>query len=121
MSASMVCYVVMGPCYLDIAPRTRTKIVNHIMDFQPDESEDDEVALKDEFRNTDIAHQFLDRLIKFWDKPYMTWDSASRIIGKKRIVFSGTSTWGDEPQGTGYQLLKRVDKLGIATMLKLEF
>ncbi len=121
MSDSMICYMVMGPRYLDIAPRTRTKIVNHIIDFQPDESEDDDVALKDEFRNADIAHQFLDRLIKFWDNPYMAGDSASRIVGYKRVVFSGASTWGDEPQGTGYQLLKRVHRLGIAPMLKLEF
>ena len=44
-------------------------------------------------------------------------DSSSRIhtiLGRKYVsVFAGEMSWGDEPQGSGYELLKDLDRVNL--------
>jgi len=54
-----------------------------------------------------------------WNKPYYR-DMASRPDPddrNRKVVVAGELSWGDEPDGAGYQLLKRAFGLGIAQSL----
>ena len=49
-------------------------------------------------------------------------DTASRLDPdnrKKVIVFAGDMSWGDEPEGGGYQYLKKLCLSGVAEALKI--
>jgi hypothetical protein len=62
---------------------------------------------------------FVEDFMEFWGSPE-TRDVAWRYYGKKQIVFAGDSTWGDEPNGQGYELLKLAYITGIAKVFKVE-
>jgi hypothetical protein len=54
-----------------------------------------------------------------WNKPHYR-DMASRPDPddrNRKVVLAGELSWGDEPEGAGYQLLKRAFGLGIAQSL----
>lgn len=56
-------------------------------------------------------------LFDCWDGGFR--DEASRVLcdqngaPTQRIVFAGAMTWGDEPEGAGYQALHRASTLGL--------
>ena len=58
---------------------------------------------------------------EFIDEPHVSErDSSTRIyniLGRKfQSVFAGEMSWGDEPEGGGYEVLKNLDKIGILWM-----
>jgi len=63
----------------------------------------------------DDAKKTVDTFIEFWNNPYSLgfYDVITRIIENYRVVFAGDSTWGDEPNGGGYDLINEARMLGI--------
>jgi len=47
-------------------------------------------------------------------------DVGWRVYKDKRVVCAGEMTWGDEPDGSGYQWFKRILSWGLADALGLE-
>lgn len=76
------------------------------------------------FAKLDPAQFVLD-FKTFWDTPCdedragATWriDPDNR---HKKIVFAGCATWGDEPDGDGYKLIRDAFRLGVMDGLEIE-
>ncbi|MEK6883205.1 MAG: hypothetical protein AABY22_26500, partial [Nanoarchaeota archaeon] len=66
-----------------------------------------------EIENLDAA-QVVDDLLAVWEGNYR--DVTSRLDPddeEQKIVVAGEMSWGDEPQGGGYQALKYADQTGV--------
>ena len=79
-----------------------------------------EVEAKHVFTTTleDLA-KIVQGFVDDWNKPHYR-DMASRPDPddrNRKVVVAGELSWGDEPDGAGYQLLKRAFGLGIAQSL----
>lgn len=71
-----------------------------------------------ELSDEDIVKR-VEEAIDFLDDPAYR-DCASRNISDDEFVlFCGEMTWGDEPEGGGYQLIKGIHKMGIEEELGL--
>lgn len=75
--------------------------------------EDDAQSIEDELIIKD-PKKFVEEFIDFW------FDGARDSMGRidpddptKVIVFAGDATWGDEPNGYGYTLLKKIIQTGL--------
>lgn len=56
-------------------------------------------------------------IVQFWNDPD-SFDSVCRDISDtEKVVFCGEMSWGDEPEGHGYQLLKMAHVLEILEQL----
>ena len=64
--------------------------------------------------------KYVDELIEFWDGNAYARDTASRYYGDKQIVFAGGATWGDDPDGYGYIMLKRLTMFNLEPVLGIE-
>ncbi len=42
----------------------------------------------------------------------------SNFLTKFYSVFAGEMSWGDEPNGDGYQLLKNLDRVGVLSLIE---
>lgn len=74
------------------------------------------------FRNEEVdiedPEQFVYEFIEFWEA---TWGSGVRDIAwridpddsKQILVFAGERSWGDEPDGYGYQMFKKAELCGV--------
>ena len=104
----------------DSAEGTYLKQLNELVDSLPNEIEemgyhDDEEELKS------LIEAYTDLIPdarEFINEPNVSErDSSTRIyniLGRKyQSVFAGEMTWGDEPEGGGYEVLKNLDKIGI--------
>ena len=68
----------------------------------------------------DNPGKFIDELFEAWDG---TRDNAWRIdpTDKKRKIWTaGNMTWGDEPDGFGYQTMKHADAAGLLDIFGIE-
>lgn len=74
------------------------------------------------FRSQDITsavkvdiQALVAEIVQFWNDPNASArDSVCRnISGTEKVVFCGEMSWGDEPSGYGYSLLKMVHVLDI--------
>lgn len=67
----------------------------------------------------DDPQSTLDDILTVWHNGAR--DVVSRFIDKeRRVVFAGDMSWGDSPQGFGYQILDLVSDTGLDGILGLE-
>lgn len=65
----------------------------------------------------DDIDALVDQIVGFWNDP-MSRDSVNRWISDtEKVVFCGEASWGDEPDGHGYVMLKMVHVLNILNEL----
>jgi hypothetical protein len=67
----------------------------------------------------DQIRSHVEEFTKFWTDPFCR-DAVCRYYGDKQIVFAGAATWGDEPEGYGYQAIKDAMILDILEPLGIE-
>jgi hypothetical protein len=137
MGADLIAYTVVGPPKLKPNKALRKKALTragHIVaaalqaEKDPDFDWDQDKFLKnfDEQMLPEIAsldpEQTLNDLLSVWEGNAR--DSTSRVIafGKKkvRVLTAGEMSWGDEPDGFGYQTLRDSDRLGFFDVLGIE-
>ncbi len=69
---------------------------------------------------TDVSpEKWVDDFIDFWENTFAR-DTADRFYGDKKIIFAGEATWGDEPDGYGYTLLKTLVMLNVTDIFGIE-
>lgn len=139
MGADLITYIVVGPEKLNITKALRKRVVTRIenvistvrqaqKDPDFDWGEDPLIGGMGEDLNElgwveDIApNTFLNSFVELWNKGDAR-DTNGRIVkmnGKKmRVVVAGEMTWGDEPSGEGYIMLRDAEKLGLYELLGL--
>ena len=64
------------------------------------------------------AKEYVESFLYFWETPSR--DTIHRYLSDSQIVCAGEQTWGDEPQGYGFQMLKEADFLGLLKVLGIE-
>jgi hypothetical protein len=97
----------------------------------PDESEEDFAACCDEEveralgelgLNEQTLPAFVTEFVEFWNGRGSR-DSAGRDVqcggATCRVIFAGEPSWGDEPDGHGYRLLKRATLSGLSDLVGL--
>lgn len=65
--------------------------------------------------------QFLDEFFDVWNN--YSRDSAGRDVPgrpKQKVWYAGDMSWGDEPDGYGYQTMKKADMCGLLPIFGLE-
>jgi len=91
--------------------------------------DDDPENFLSEFPGSDShrqASKFVNLFCRFWEGKLRTRDTMSRYyttgeeVQDKKIVAVGDRTWGDEPDGEGYRLMKLVSATGLARHLGME-
>lgn len=104
----------------DSAEDTYLKQLNELLSELPEEIERDGIHDdEDEIKNLIEAYSNLIPYAReFIKEPHISErDSSTRIyniLGRKfQSVFAGEMSWGDEPEGGGYEALKNLDKIGI--------
>jgi len=60
------------------------------------------------------------QLVDLWNAKDYARDLNARVWKNRRIVVAGEMSWGDEPEGYGYQLLKRAQAMGLLAALGIE-
>jgi hypothetical protein len=60
------------------------------------------------------------QLVDLWNGGNVARDQSYRFWKNRRIVVAGEMSWGDEPEGYGYQLLKRARAMGLLDALGIE-
>jgi hypothetical protein len=60
------------------------------------------------------------QLVDLWNGDERPRDLAYRLWKNRRIVVAGDMSWGDEPEGYGFQLLKRAQTMGLLDALGIE-
>lgn len=60
-----------------------------------------EFIFPEHLSDEDILQKFKD----FWELPTAR-DTAFRTFGDEMVVFAGDSSWGDSPNGEGYEILR---------------
>lgn len=71
------------------------------------------------------VEEFVNEFINCWESDgCFGRDSTSRVFSTccdhMRVSFAGGMSWGDEPEGLGYTMLKQACLLGVAEALELE-
>ena len=91
--------------------------------FSDIDIEDYPEMLKDklDFIQAEVAspEAFVKDFFYFWKYPDNR-DTNYRYYNGKQIVFSGAESFGDEPDGHGYQMLKLADMLGLFPVCNIE-
>lgn len=139
MGADLITYIVVGPEKLNITKALRKRVITRIenvastvkqaqKDPDFDWSEDPLIGSMGEDLNeiewvVDIEpEKFLNNFVAMWNKGEAR-DTNGRIVkmhGKKmRVVVAGDVTWGDEPSGDGYIMLRDAERLGLYELLNL--
>lgn len=140
MGADLITHIVVGPVKLRPSKATQQKVLKHAdnvlkrakqavklsgWDYDGDdllgglglEPEDMEgFALVD-------ARQTFDNLLKLWkDGKFRDVSSRLATVGGKQvaIVVAGDSSWGDEPDGLGYETLRDAYRLGMLELLGIQ-
>jgi hypothetical protein len=102
----------------DIAPLIPSEMENITFDS---DDEEDQVELKDLIESVyeyiPEARKFIKSICGFWGR-----DTSYRgytILGRTfYAVFAGEMSWGDEPDGEGYLLLKNLDRVGVLSLIE---
>ena len=66
----------------------------------------------------EMIDKLVDKIVDFWNKcPY--WDDVSvcTLSDSTKAVFTGEMTWGDEPSGNGFDLMKAMFEHDLADAL----
>ena len=71
------------------------------------------VALAEATAETEVA-----TFVAWWREGAR--DTVSRVFGAKQVVFCGDMSWGEEPEGAGYETFKRASRFGITAALGVE-
>jgi len=90
-----------------------------LIDFGRDSPIDDIDEWRLKLRNDD----FVTDLVEFLCDPGEARDTATRgcpFDEKLIICYAGTETWGDEPDGFGYECMKVIEKLGLEEALEIQ-
>jgi hypothetical protein len=146
MGADMIGYMIAGPAKIedaDLITKARDN-ARHVVktlqdmlesDFDPPtrkplrgstETLDDRV-LRIVVGDTSVEHgyfsgfnldEFVTEFVEFWNRPDSR-DAAYRMVGEHKVVFAGDRSWGDEPDGYGYRMLRDADTLGLTDDLGL--
>jgi hypothetical protein len=66
------------------------------------------------------VRETLVQLVDLWNGDERPHDLAYRLWKNRRIVVAGEMSWGDEPEGYGFQLLKRAQAMGLLDALGIE-
>jgi hypothetical protein len=69
----------------------------------------------------DNPEKFVEKFINFWTSNYAR-DTTARADPddpEKQIMFAGSESYGDEPNGYGYRMLKKVHQTGLNTVLEI--
>jgi hypothetical protein len=138
MGADLVGYHVMGPMKLDgrkkkAAIRQVTEMKKVLKEFYNIHGRDpDSAFVKDLYKATFFTHlcsstlleelrcldeikypeKFVTEFLSFWKSPYN--DCSYRITPTGlMVIFAGEMSWGDEPSGSGYQMLKKAEFSGL--------
>jgi len=138
MGADLIAYTVVGPPKLKPSKVLRKKalkrasnIVGAALQSQkdPDFDWDQDKFLKGiqsedwEAVSTLEPERVLEDLLEIWEGGGAR-DSTTRVvtIGKQtvRVLTCGDMSWGDEPNGWGYQTLRDADRLGILDALGIK-
>lgn len=115
MGCDLITYMVVGKPKIK---KTKAQVAAYWKKHQEflklDESTE-EIAVPNEYKegfesSAEFA-EFVKEFVKFWNFPGAR-DTNARTFGKgkskRQIVVSGDMSWGDEPDGYGYQLFRRV-------------
>ena len=65
------------------------------------------------------AKSFVSDFLYFWKYPHNR-DTNYRYYGDKQIIFAGGESYGEEPTGHGYTMLKLADMLDLFPVLNIE-
>lgn len=85
------------------------------VDFLVEAWDNEEERLMRRIAEMDVAG-FVDTFIRWWNNGHQSYDTNSRWDpddNDKVLVFAGASSWGDEPDGEGYTMLRDADRLGV--------
>lgn len=67
----------------------------------------------------DKVRTIVNEVVDFLKDPVAR-DVCSRRVGDELVIFAGDTTWGDEPEGCGYAMIKQIFALNIASELGVE-
>ena len=150
MGADFISYCCIGPIKLSASKKMRQKadqrvakfidLACHSMTLADDEVEEHDEELQNLARHPFFKHLELPEDVR-WAQEYKgqpeklveefleLWhggsrDSDSRAIPKdklkRKVVFTGDMSWGDEPDGYGFTMLKRADQSGLLDIYGVE-
>ena len=60
------------------------------------------------------------QLVDLWNAKDYARDLNARVWKNRRILVAGEMSWGDEPEGKAYQILKRARAMGLLAALGIE-
>lgn len=89
------------------------ELLTFFYDSGQDDSDAEELKLD--------AEKFVDEFIEFWNSGSR--DSNFRLNPKdvsQKIVFAGDATWGDTPQGYGYELIYTAETFNVLDAFEIE-
>jgi hypothetical protein len=66
------------------------------------------------------AVKAVDALLHLWNGTRYYRDVCTRGYRKKQILVAGDMSWGDEPDGLGYQICKQAERLGLFRFYGIE-
>jgi hypothetical protein len=150
MGADFISFLAIGPVKLSASKATRKKAEKRVTEFVTEalrymdaeiQEGDEGLAVMEEVRSNpmfthlDLTYdihwvkefsanplKLLENFLELWDGGSR--DSDSRTIPRdklrRKVVFAGEMSWGDEPDGHGYQTLKHSDAAGLFTVYGIE-
>jgi hypothetical protein len=143
MGADLCSYIVVGPLKIEFTEELQDKVRAHaaklvslmrgiqakIETGTPLTEEEEQASEYYEFTQfgDDYAIEEIESMLEYLDEekmleackdlckdwPFCYRDTNYREYEGKIILTAGEMTWGDEPEGTGYQTLKQMDKIGL--------
>ena len=73
--------------------------------------------------DTAAIRELIGEFVEFWNDPPFR-DTTFRYFGTgkdiRKIVIAGEMSWGDEPDGEGFQLMKKASLCGLIELLDIE-
>lgn len=119
MGADLITFIFVGP--EEIKPKSKEELDAYYKEHkaylkQEDSSHGDykePIKTKTEFK------EFVKEFIEFWNDGGAR-DSNSRLYKTKKIVIAGDMSWGDSPEGYGYQMFEKMYKNNLEDFFGLE-
>lgn len=84
------------------------------------QEEDEEAGEEEVTMDATEFTVFIESFYEFW--PSNSRDSVCRDLPNtdRLVIFAGEPSWGDEPDGHGYTLLKAMTRLSLSTLLGID-
>ncbi len=137
MGADLIGFMVVGPAHFSkAAVRAAAKAaqkaldLGHVCEEHHQHGEDDWpdehacLAVREVLPGEGAsAEKIVEEFVKLWTGQSGARDTTYRLDPdnpKRRILFAGDSSWGDEPDGYGYAEIKRALVMGVAEALGIE-